>query len=72
MSVFLLFSFGGGWGTGRFVCGLRLVPAVRGAPVSGNCQGRGALGGCGSNPVPLVNIKIGATWVFIRPKMGSA
>ena len=24
------------------------------------------------NPVPLVNIKIGGTWVFIRPRMGSA
>ena len=23
----------------------------------------------GQNPVPLVNIKIGGTWVFIRPKM---
>ena len=23
----------------------------------------------GQNPVPLVNIKIGGTWVFIRPKL---
>ena len=23
----------------------------------------------GQNPVPLVNIKLGGTWVFIRPKM---
>ena len=26
----------------------------------------------GQNPVIPVNIKIGGTWVFIRPKMGSA
>ena len=26
----------------------------------------------GQNPVPLVNIKVGDTWVFIRFKMGSA
>ena len=29
--------------------------------------------GCGSKPrKPLMNIKIGGTWVFIRPKMRSA
>ena len=26
-------------------------------------------GHVGQNPVPLVNIKTGGTWVFIRPKM---